>query len=137
MTTSELAVNGGRKVREFPFPSQNTYGAEEMNAVARVMKGGRLSWYRGNWGPGFYGGPEIQGLEEEWCRRFNVNHAICCNSATSGLFIALGALGICTGTSVIVTPYSMTCSATMPLAWGAEVVFADVERTASAWSTSP
>jgi dTDP-4-amino-4,6-dideoxygalactose transaminase len=128
MTTSELAINGGPKVRELPFPSQNTYGAEETNAVARVVKGGRLSWYRGNWGPGFYGGPEIQGLEEAWCSRFNVNYAICCNSATSGLFIALGALDICLGSSVIVTPYSMTCSATMPLAWGAEAIFADVEK---------
>lgn len=124
---SKLAINGGPKVRNTLFPSQNTYGREEMGAVARVMNGGRLSWYRGNGTDDFYGGPEIRYLEEEWCKKWGVKHAICCNSATSGIHIALGALGIGRGDVVIVSPYSMTCSATMPLAWGATPIFADVE----------
>jgi dTDP-4-amino-4,6-dideoxygalactose transaminase len=128
MTTSELAVNGGRKTRTYNFPSQNTYGAEEMSAVTWVMRTGRLSWYRGNWGTAFYGGPEIQALEAEWQGRWNVRHAICCNSATSGLFIALAALGIGSGDHVIVSPYSMTCSATLPLAFGATPEFVDIEE---------
>lgn len=125
---SKLALFGGPKVREHLFPSQNTYGPEEMEAVNRVMVEGRLSHYRGNWGPQFYGGPEIKALEKEWSKRFHVRNAICCNSATSGLFIALGALGTRPGDEIIVTPWSMTCSATMPLAWGATPVFADVEK---------
>ncbi len=124
---SKLALFGGPKVREHLFPSQNTYGPEEEAAVMRVMKEGRLSGYRANWGDCFYGGPEIRALEEEWAKRFNVKHAIACNSATSGLFIACGAVGV-TGKEAIVTPYSMTCSATMPLAWGGIPVFADVEE---------
>ncbi len=125
---SKLALFGGPKVRSSLFPSQNTYDHNELTAVKGVMESGRLSHYRGNWGEGLYGGPEIQTLELEWSKRFNVRHAICCNSATSGLHIALGALGINPGDEVIVSPYSMTCSATMPLAWGAVPVFADVEK---------
>lgn len=127
MSKSKLALFGGPKVREHLFPSQNTYGTEEMQAVTRVMKEGRLSGYRANWGLCFYGGPEIKALEKEWAARFNTKHAIACNSATSGLFIACGAVDV-TGKEVIVSPYSMTCSATMPLAWGGIPVFADVEE---------
>ena len=77
---SKLAIFGGPKVREHTFPSQNSYGEEEMDAVERVIVEGRLSWYRGTWGPFFYGGPEIKALEQEWADRFRVRHAICCNS---------------------------------------------------------
>ena len=124
---ARLAINGGPKVRTELFPSQNTYDDAELKAVERVMKRGRLSWYRGNGTTDFYGGPEIRALETEWQERFNVKHAICCNSATSGLHIATGAIGMDNYDKVIVSPYSMTCSATIPLAWGACPVFADVE----------
>jgi len=125
---SKLAIFGGPKVRTELFPSQNTYDEKEMEAVTRVMKRGRLSGYRGNWTKDFYGGPEVQALESEWSQKWNVVSSIFCNSATSGLFIALKALEIGPGDKVIVTPYSMTCSASLPLALGAKPIFADVER---------
>jgi len=123
----KLAINGGKPVRTIPFPSQNTLGEEEKRAVLQVMDNGRLSGYRANAGSHFKGGPEIQALEKEWGIRFNAKHVIACNSATSGLFIACGAADI-KDKEVIVTPYSMTCSATMPLAFGGIPVFVDVEK---------
>jgi len=124
---SKLAINGGKPVRKTPFPSQNTLGESEKRAVLQVMDNGRLSGYRANAGSHFLGGPEIQALEKEWSIRFNVKHVIACNSATSGLFIACGAADI-KDREVIVSPFSMTCSATMPLAWGGIPVFVDVEN---------
>jgi dTDP-4-amino-4,6-dideoxygalactose transaminase len=124
----KLAINGGKPVRTKSFPSQITTGKEEALAVARVMKNGRLSGYRGNWVKEFFGGEEIQALEQEWCNYFNVKHAIPCNSATSGLQIACGAIGLAPRDEVIVSPYSMSCSATAPLVWNAIPVFADIER---------
>ena len=49
------------------------------------------------------------------------------NSATSGLFAAVGALGIEPGDEVIVSPYTMTASAVAPLIYNAIPVFADIE----------
>jgi len=92
------------------------------------MKNGRLSGYRGNWCNEFYGGPEIQRLEKTFKEKFNSNHAIAVNSCTSGLQIACGAIGLQPGDEVIVTPYSMTCSATAPMIFGATPVFADIEK---------
>jgi len=125
---SKLALFGGPKVREDLFPSQNTFDHEEMQAVWRVMKEGRLSGYRGSWCPEFFGGPEIQALETEWKKKFNVKHAIAVNSCTSGLHVACGAIGLTPGSEVIVTPYSMTCSSTAPMIYGAIPVFADIDN---------
>lgn len=102
-------------------------GKEERDAVLRVMKSGVLSEYQGNWSDNFYGGPEIKALEKEWAAYFGVKHAITCNSATSGLWMACAAIALPRSCEVIVTPYSMTCSASILLHFGAEPIFADIE----------
>lgn len=126
---SKLALFSGKPVRTELFPAQNTIGQDEIDAVSRVMESGILTGYQGSWGKSFFGGKEIIALENEWAEKFQVKHAIACNSATSGLFIACGAveMGRDKG-DVIVTPFSMTCSATAPLGWGAGVRFCDIER---------
>ena len=50
------------------------------------------------------------------------------NSATSGLYAAIGALGIGYGDEIIVSPYTMTACAAGALVYGAIPVFADVEE---------
>jgi hypothetical protein len=45
---SKLAIKGGPKVRAKLFPNQNTIDDREIDAVAKVMRRGRLSGYRGN-----------------------------------------------------------------------------------------
>ena len=124
---SRLAINGGTPVRTKLFPSQNTMAVNEMQAVTRVMNNGRLSGYRGNWGNEFLGGPEIRALSDEWNAKFGGKYAIPVNSCTSGLHVACGAIGLKPGDEVIVTPYSMTCSATAPMLYGATPVFADID----------
>jgi dTDP-4-amino-4,6-dideoxygalactose transaminase len=48
------------------------------------------------------------------------------NSATSGLYAAIGALGLGYGDEVIVSPYTMSACATCALVYGAIPIFADV-----------
>lgn len=125
-------------------------GKEEREAVLRVMDSGILSGYKGNFSEDFYGGPEIKALEKEWAEYFGVKHAIACNSATSGLWMACAAIGLQQNFNnikdklnvnyqngyepeyepdeIIVSPYSMTCSASIPLHFGAKPVFADIEE---------
>jgi len=103
-------------------------GKEEKEAVLRVLDSGILSGFQGNWSESFYGGTEIRALESEWSKYFNVKHSISCNSATSGLWMALSAIGIKPDDECIVTCYSMTCSASIPLHFCAKPVFADIEK---------
>ena len=69
----------------------------------------------------------MQGLEDEWSEYYSVKHSVSVNSATSGLYAAIGALGIGYGDEVIVSPYTMSACAIAPLIYGAIPVFADVE----------
>lgn len=118
--------------------AENMIGKEEREAVMRVIDSRVLSGYQGNWSEAFYGGKEVKALEKEWQEYFNVKHAVVCNSATSGLWMALAAIGlqsICLDAGemidpyeIIVSPYSMTCSASVPLHFGAVPIFADIEK---------
>lgn len=124
---SRLAIEGGAPVRTRPFPEYRTIGAEEKAAVAEVLNSGVLSAFLGTWSPEFRGGPRVRALEEQWSAYFGIRHAISMNSATSGLYAALGAAGIGPGDEVIVSPYTMTASAAGPLLYNAIPVFADID----------
>jgi dTDP-4-amino-4,6-dideoxygalactose transaminase len=124
----KLAIKGGNKVRTTLFPSQKTIGTEEAKAVQRVMESKVLSAFRGNFGSNFMGGHEVKELEREFSRKFNPNYnALAVNSCTSALYVACGAIGLKPGDEVIVTGYSMSCSATICMHYGAIPVFADID----------
>lgn len=126
--SKKLAINGGQPVRKKLFPAYITIGEEEKREVIKVLNSGILSRYLGCWHEDFYGGPEVQAFEREWAKYFGVKHAIAVNSCTSGLIAAVGAAGIGPGDEVIVSPYTMSASATAPLWYGGIPVFADIEE---------
>lgn len=118
---------GGPKVIAKPFRRYNPIGSEETAAVRAVMETGVLSQFLGRWGPDFFGGPRVQEFERACEAYFGVKHAVTVNSATSGLIAAVGALGIEPGDEVIVSPWTMSASATAILHWNAIPVFADID----------
>lgn len=122
-----LAVKGGKPMISTPFKSYNPIGAEEKEAVRKVMESGNLSQYLGSWSPDFYGGSKVQEFERACEEYFGVKHAITVNSWTSGLTAAVGAIGIEPGDEVIVSPWTMCASATAILHWNAIPVFADID----------
>jgi len=122
-----LAIRGGGAVRTRPFPPYVTIGDEEKRAVMEVLDSTVLSKFLGTWSPDFFGGPRVQGLEREWESYFGVKHAVAVNSATSALYAAVGAAGVGPGDEVIVSPYTMSASATAALVYGAIPVFADID----------
>lgn len=124
---SKLAIHGGRPLRETPFPTYVTLGEEEKRAVMEVMDSQVLSDFLGTWSDKFYGGSRVQALERAWESYFGVKHAVSVNSATSGLYAAMGAAGVGPGDEVIVSPFTMSASATPPLVYGAIPVFADID----------
>ncbi len=125
---SKLAIHGGEKVRKTLFPAYRTIGKEEEAVVLEVLRSGVLSRFLGTWHEDFYGGPQVRALEQEWADYFQVKHAVSVNSATSGLYCAVGAAGIGPGDEVIVSPYTMTASASAVLVYNAIPVFADIEE---------
>ena len=123
----ELAILGGTPVLREPLPPYKSAGQAELEAVSRVIESDCLSGFYGNWCEEFYGGPTVRAFEQAWCERFVVEHTISVNSATSGLFAAMGAIGISPGDEVIVPPYTMSATVIAPLIYGGIPVFIDIE----------
>ena len=123
----KLALFGGNKAIQTPFRKYNPIGAEELQAAKEVIESGVLSQFIGAWHEDFYGGPKVQEFEGAAARYFGVKHAVTVNSWTSGLVAAVGAIGIEPGDEVIVTPWTMSASATAILHWNAIPVFADID----------
>lgn len=125
--TESLALLGGPKTIQKSFARYNPIGAEEVGAAKKVVEDGVLSKFLGCWDPDFYGGPKVQEFERNCEAYFGVKHAVTVNSLTSGLIVAVGAIGIEPGDEVIVSPWTMSASATAILHWNAIPVFADIE----------
>lgn len=136
LKNKDLAINGGNPVRKKTWIDNYTCGDEEKKAAARAIDSGYLSKFEGSFTPdppfSFWGGPFVQELEELWCDYYGSRYAVSMNSATSGLYAALGALEIGFGDEVIVSPSTMTACAIGPLLYGAIPIFADVERKTGA-----
>ena len=127
----KLVADTGRPIRTRPWADNITTGIQERNAVVKVLKSGYLSLFEGSHLPdapfSFWGGPLVQRLENAWSDYYGVKYSVAMNSATSGLYAAVGALGIGYGDEVIVSPYTMSACAAAPLVYGAIPIFADVE----------
>ncbi len=124
---NQLALLGGPKTIDTMFKRYNSIGAEEVEAAKRVIESGTLSQFLGAWHEDFYGGPKVQEFERVCEAYFGVKHAVTVNSWTSGLIAAVGAIGIEPGDEVIVSPWTMSASATAILHWNGIPVFADID----------
>lgn len=106
-----------------PFFKPSFSEAEE-EAVIRVLRSGWLTT-----------GKEALAFEEEFSRFTGSPYSLTVNSASSGLMLAMDAFGIGPGTKILTTPYTFISTATSALHLGAEVAYADIER--SSYSLDP
>jgi perosamine synthetase len=127
MSNPKLALLGGPKTIQTAFKHYNPIGTEEVEAAKQVIESGVLSQFLGAWHEDFYGGPKVREFEHQCAEYFGVKHAVTVNSWTSGLIAAVGAIGIEPGDEVIVTPWTMSATATAILHWNAIPVFADID----------
>lgn len=97
-----------------PFARPSLDGEEE-EAVLRIMRSGWLTT-----------GAETLAFEKEFAEFSGAGRALAVNSATSGLHLALEALGIGKGDVVVMSPYTFTSSAAVARHLGAEVAFCDL-----------
>lgn len=73
-------------------------------------------------------GPRTKELERQIAEYVGTNKAVCLNSATACLELALRLLGIGEGDEVIVPAYTYTASASVVYHVGAKIVFVDVQK---------
>jgi perosamine synthetase len=123
---SKLALLGGKKIINKEFKPYNSIGKEELIAVKKVVKSGKLSSFLGAYSKDFHGGKKVQEFEKKWANFFKVKYAISVNSWTSGLIASIGSLDINPGDEIIVSPWTMCATATSILHWNAIPVFADI-----------
>ena len=100
--------------QEIPLSRPNISLHEE-ELVLKVLRSGRLSI-----------GPMVERFEELVAHRVGVRHAVACSSGTTGLHMAMVALGIGPGDEVVTTPFSFIASSNVILYVGAKPVFVDI-----------
>lgn len=91
-------------------------GVEEREAVDRVLQSGMLAQ-----------GPEVAAFEKEFSAIVAGRHCIAVNSGTSGLHMALEAIGMDTGDEVIVPSFTFAATANSVALTGATPVFVDID----------
>ena len=96
-----LAIDGGKPLRETPFPPRALFGAAERDAALRLFDGAIESG-----SPIGYGGPEEQAYEAEFAAAHGGGFADLVNSGTSALYAALGGLELEPASEVVVPPIS-------------------------------
>ncbi len=124
----KLAINGGPKIRERPFPKHPVIGEEEKKQVMDVLESGNISTFVASRGEHFLGGKKIREFEEKFSEKIGAKYGVAFNSASSALHAAVVAVGVRPGDEVIVPPYTFTSTATSALMHNAIPVFSDVKQ---------
>lgn len=122
-----LAIFGGPRLIKKEFKPFNSYNSKEYIAGTRVLKTGKLSGFIAEKSNNFYGGENVKKLEKKFSKYFKCKYSIAVNSWTSGLVCAVGALNIFPGDEVIVTPWTMSATASAILAWGGIPIFSEID----------
>ena len=91
-------------------------GEEEITEVTDTLRSGWLTT-----------GPKTAQFENDFCEFIGADYALAVNSATSGLHLALEAVGVGAGDKVITTPYTFTATAEVIRYLGADPVLVDID----------
>jgi UDP-4-amino-4,6-dideoxy-N-acetyl-beta-L-altrosamine transaminase len=91
---------------------------DDIAAVSEVLRGDYLTT-----------GPAVAKFEAAIANYVGAKHAIVCSNGTAALHMAARALGLGTGTKIIVPAVTFLATASAPHLNGADVVFADVDPT--------
>jgi perosamine synthetase len=91
-------------------------GQREEEAVLEVLRSGHLSL-----------GPRVPAFEEAFAERVDARHACAVSSGTTGLHLALRAVGVEAGDEVVTSPFSFVATANAVLYERARPVFADID----------
>jgi len=117
---SELAILGGPKTRNEPFPQWPVWDQRDIDAVTEVIKSGR-------WGGYPFPGPKTAELAKKFAELQGGGYAVPMINGTVTMEVALRAAGIGWGDEVIVPAYTFQATASAPMSAGAIPVIVDVD----------
>lgn len=101
------------------FPSWPHFDDEQLAAVERVLRSGKVNYWTGE---------ECREFEREYALSLGVKHAIAVANGTVALELALYALGIGPGDDVICPSRTFIASASCAVIRGARPIIADLDR---------
>lgn len=113
-----LALEGGAPVRTQPFAPWPHFAADEIAAVAAVLRSGKVNYWTGE---------QSQQFEREFARFVGVKYAVALANGTAALELGLYALGIGPGDEVVVPSKTFIASASCVVRFGATPVVADID----------
>jgi dTDP-4-amino-4,6-dideoxygalactose transaminase len=121
VTTTGLAINGGRPARAEPLFIGVRVSDELRAQILELLDTGQPL-------AGYYGGPQSALLERQFAELHGPGrHAVAVNSGTSALHIALAVAGVGTGDEVIVPSLCFVSAASAVVQLGGIPVICDVE----------
>jgi dTDP-4-amino-4,6-dideoxygalactose transaminase len=100
------------------FPGWPVFRTEQIEAVAAVLKSGKVNYWTGS---------VVKEFEKEYAAHLGVKHAVAVFNGTIALELIVRALGIGPGDEVVVPPRTFVATATSVMWNGARPVFADVD----------
>ncbi|MEK7436908.1 MAG: DegT/DnrJ/EryC1/StrS aminotransferase family protein [Pseudomonadota bacterium] len=113
-----LALEGGAPVRKGPFAPWPEFAADEIEAVASVLRSGKVNYWTGE---------QSREFEREFARYVGVKYAVALNNGTAALELALYALGVGPGDEVVVPSKTFIATASCVVRAGATPVVADID----------
>lgn len=117
---SELAILGGPRTRQEPYPHWPVWDQRDLDAVTEVIKSGQ-------WGGYPYPGPKTAELAQKFSSLQGGGYAVPMANGTVTMEVALRAADIGWGDEVIIPAYTFQATAAAPLAAGAIPVIVDID----------
>ncbi|HYI40786.1 MAG TPA: DegT/DnrJ/EryC1/StrS family aminotransferase [Allosphingosinicella sp.] len=105
-------------LRQGPDEHWPFYAEDEIEAVARVLRSGRVNQWTGG---------EVFAFQDALARTYRGEHCIALANGSLALELPLRVFGIGPGDEVVVTPRTFVASATCVMLLGATPVFADID----------
>jgi dTDP-4-amino-4,6-dideoxygalactose transaminase len=105
-------------LRQGPDEHWPFYAEDEIEAVAEVLRSGRVNQWTGG---------EVFAFQDALARTFGGEHCIALANGSLALELALRVFGIGPGDEVVTTPRTFVASATSAMLLGATPVFADID----------
>ena len=116
--SATLAIEGGGPVRITPFAPWPFFSEDEIEAVAEVLRSGKVNYWTGS---------ECRQFEQEYANFTETRYAISLANGTLALEAALHSLGIGPGDEVVVPSRTFIATASCVAMSGARPVVADID----------
>ena len=130
---SQLAIFGGKPVRERAFPSWPVFDEDEEIGLLQVLRSGK--WWRYSLGEEVQpDGPQLSQpyskvaeFQAAFARLQGAKYGVACANGTAAIEVSLRALGIGPGDEVIGPRYTFIATASAVLSNNAVPIFADID----------